>query len=487
MGMQEESSDTGSHYIIQPGPEVLSPGCKELTQAVRIQQRSLEQKLQNCLDELRRICLREAELTGVLSKEYPLKKGETPPKVRRRVGALFSLDERTIQFRGEDPLSNLERDLALQRQITEAARRLYLEDSLAKPIRRQRKEALRAAERKLIALEERLNQERSHGGSIRLEDSSVSESSSLSDVTVPEEDDAQRVGPTVSHSVTRPLPPQTLEGLRPLWYESDTEKSPLRNSPWKESSLDLPYEKKGTRKSRSQSSSPAVTPLQSPQETPAVNGHVNFSPALNIVTLSIQSSPESANRKGISHSVRVQSTQDLAEPRGRPLCRRATSFNATSNSVLTLSLSNPMYNSSNMLDCNDNIPESLCLPPSYKLAFCPVPTHGAVPTHGEVYRVVHTPLPMEHSRRSGPSRSAVTEELQSWHVRARMKGTEGLRPRSLDRQGAIKLRSGASWSQLSRSQTQRLQIPSRQVLRRTAEGTPMQWYDPEEAQIISQV
>ncbi|KAM4701655.1 innate immunity activator protein [Discoglossus pictus] len=477
MGKQEEPSDRDSHYIIQPGPEVLSPGCRELTQAVRIQQRSLEQRLQNCLDELRKLCLREAELTGALPKDYPLKKGETPPKIRRRVGAVFLLDERAIQSRGE---VRLERDLALQRQITEAARRLYREDSLAKPVRRQRKEALRAAERKLIALEERLLHERSHGGGMRLEDSSVSESSSMSDITIPEEDNIQRLCHTVPHPAPRPTPPQTLEGLRPLWYESDSENPPLQNSPWMETSLDLPYEKnhRGSRSSRSHSSSPAVTPLPSPQETPAGSGgHLNYSPPLNIV--SIHSSPENNNdRKGISHSMRVQSNQDLSESRGRSLCRRATSFNSPSNPVFSLCLSNPMYHSSNPLDSCDNV---LDLPPSYKLAFCPVNPQG------EGLRVAHAPLVRDHSGRVASSKLDVTEELRSWHVRARMKGTDGLRPRSLDRQGAIRLRSGTSWSQLGRSQTQRVQIPLRQVLRRTAEGVPLQWYDPEEAQIISQV
>ncbi|XP_053313802.1 innate immunity activator protein [Spea bombifrons] len=482
MGKQEALNEGETHYIVPPGHEALSPGCRELTQAVRIQQRSLEQKMQSCLDELRRLCLREAELTGVLPKEYPLKTGETPPKVRRRVGALFKLDERAIQYKREDPLSSLEADILLQRQITEAARRLYLEDSLSKQVRHRRKVALRAAEQKLLTLEDRLIQERSQGGGMRLEDSSVSESSSMSDITTLEDDDSQRVSFSVLPSVTRPLPPQTLEGLRPVWSEGENEKNPLQNSPWRESSLDLPYEKppKGLNNSRSQSSSPAVTPLPSPQELPTGNRNHNTQ-NIDIITLTIQGSPESSNRSRVSKSVRIQSNHELGEPRGRSLCRRATSFNTSSNSVYSSSLSNPLYNSSNPLytSSSDTLFESPSLPPSYKLAFCPVAPQR------EVLKIVHVPSIREHVVLAEPSKPDITQELHYWHIRASMRGSNGLRPRSLDRQGAIKLRSGTSWSHLV--QTQKTQVSHRHVLRRTAEGAPLQWYDPEEAQIISQV
>lgn len=45
-------------------------------------------------------------------------------------------------------------------------------------------------------------------------------------------------------SESLPLPPQSLEGLQPAGAETGgLDRAPIQNSPWKETSLDHPYEK----------------------------------------------------------------------------------------------------------------------------------------------------------------------------------------------------------------------------------------------------
>lgn len=64
----------------------------------------------------------------------------------------------------QDPLSSLERELALQLQIAKAARRLCREENLGRQARRQRKLALLHEEKKLRELERCLGERRRHSG-----------------------------------------------------------------------------------------------------------------------------------------------------------------------------------------------------------------------------------------------------------------------------------------------------------------------------------
>ena len=69
-----------------PGPDSPVSPAKELTHAVRKQQRALEERLEACLEELRRLCLREAVRAG-----HPRRAGS----VRVRVPARLHTHART--------------------------------------------------------------------------------------------------------------------------------------------------------------------------------------------------------------------------------------------------------------------------------------------------------------------------------------------------------------------------------------------------------
>ncbi|XP_047678295.1 FERM domain-containing protein 4A isoform X3 [Tachysurus fulvidraco] len=249
---------------------------KDMLAALRARQEALEETLRQRIEELKSICIREAELTGKLPKEYPLDPGEEPPTVRRKIGTAFKLDEQKILPKGEEEeLERLEREFAIQSQITEAARRLACDPHVSsKKLKKQRKTSYLNALKKLQDIENGINEYRIRSGkkptqraSLIIEEANIgSEDSSLSDALVLDDDDPQIAGtPTFSPvssphkglpprppSHSRPPPPQSLEGLRHLHYQrSDYDKSPIKPRMWSESSLDEPYERVKKRSSHS--------------------------------------------------------------------------------------------------------------------------------------------------------------------------------------------------------------------------------------------
>ncbi|KAG9331408.1 hypothetical protein JZ751_019298, partial [Albula glossodonta] len=247
---------------------------KDMLAALKARQEALEDTLRQRLEELKNICIREAELTGKLPKEYPLDPGEEPPTVRRKIGTAFKLDEQKILPKGEDEeVERLEREFAIQSQITEAARRLASDPHISsKKLKKQRKASYLNSMKKLQDIENAINEYRVRSGkkptqraSLIIQEANIgSEDSSLSDALVLDDDEPQVSGPfspvasphrglpprPPSHS--RPPPPQSLEGLRHLHYQhSDYDKSPIKPKQWSESSLDEPYERIKKRSSHS--------------------------------------------------------------------------------------------------------------------------------------------------------------------------------------------------------------------------------------------
>ncbi|KAF1581788.1 Innate immunity activator protein, partial [Eudyptes moseleyi] len=482
------------------GPDSPVSPLKERAQAGRRQQQALEARLEGCVQELRRLCLREAELTGTLPREYPLKAGEKPPKVRRRIGAAFKLDE-TLVLRGADPLSALERDLALQLQIAKAARRLCREENISKRLRKRRQTAALLEEQKLKDLENILNQRRllagrrplpAGGGTGAAEELSASDESSLSDAILPEEEETRPLGPATPRGSPSPEKPAEEEGLGP---------PPAPPSPWRETSLDRPYEKAkkpgvdpgdgDTQGSRCYAGSPMATPAApsapgspDPAASPVPRtGDVppyRFVPIRTLVLCrqagsSAPSTPEPSGRRGQSQSLRVEACWQPGEPRGRSAVprRRPTYYTVTvptsciptpgpahrsgsDDSISDLSsishATSPGSSSPEVSFPRPLVPPPLAepgyyprsahrfLPPAAAPAFlyeqdlAPLRYQRLVPSHS---RIVRTPSLKDYAPAGGRglSKAAVTEELKSWHQRARLRGA---RPHSLDRQGAFR-------------------------------------------------
>ncbi|KAF3812813.1 hypothetical protein GH733_019176 [Mirounga leonina] len=161
-------------------------------------QRALQEALSLKLQELRKVCLQEAELTGQLPPECPLEPGERPQLVRRRPPAARaypashpnpahrSLCPAEARPRPRVPvpgrlahvvpscpvgrapqelaLEALEREVSVQQQIAAAARRLALAPELSGEQRRRRRQVQADALRRLHELEEQLGDLRARLG-----------------------------------------------------------------------------------------------------------------------------------------------------------------------------------------------------------------------------------------------------------------------------------------------------------------------------------
>uniref|UniRef100_A0A8C2YVK5 FERM domain containing 4B n=1 Tax=Cyclopterus lumpus TaxID=8103 RepID=A0A8C2YVK5_CYCLU len=136
--------------------EVSEQQNKEKVAKLKKKEKNLQDTLAQKIEELKKICMREAELTGRLPNEYPLATGEKAPHIRRRVGTAFKLDD--LFPYDEDPhLRNLESMFALQQKIVEAAIKLSNEGDLCKTVKKKRRNNCLDAMRKLEEIEKEIN------------------------------------------------------------------------------------------------------------------------------------------------------------------------------------------------------------------------------------------------------------------------------------------------------------------------------------------
>ncbi|XP_062978087.1 FERM domain-containing protein 4B isoform X2 [Elgaria multicarinata webbii] len=171
--------------------EVSEEQKKEKILELRQKEKLLQEKLLQKVEELKKICLREAELTGKMPQEYPLNTGEKPPQVRRRVGTTFKLDGSLLPSEEDPALQNLESDFFIQQKLVEAVKKLAGEPDLCKNVKKKRKQEYTEAVKKLQETENSINEYRIKCGKKPAQKSTLtlpeetipSESSSLSDTT----------------------------------------------------------------------------------------------------------------------------------------------------------------------------------------------------------------------------------------------------------------------------------------------------------------
>ncbi|XP_025912632.1 innate immunity activator protein [Apteryx rowi] len=378
-------------------------------------------------------------------------------------------------------------------------------------------------ERKLKELENTLNECRllagrrplptSGSGDPATEEPSASDESSLSDAVLPEEEETPP---------SRPAPPAP---DRPTATATEGRPhSPARS--WKETSLDQPYEKAG--KPGADASGDAAGSLAPRPPRPGEMPPYHSVPVRSLVLCrrlgsSAPSTPEPPGRRGQCPSLRADGCWEPAEPRGRGALprRRPTCYTVTV-PAYCFPPPGPAYRSGSDDSNSDGSgishaaspgggdgggspagscrrppaaepPHAACcsrgaprLPGAfrYEQDLAPLRYQRLVPSHS---RIVRTPSLKDYAPGAGRglSKAAVSEELQSWHQRARLRGA---RPHSLDRQGALRGRGGPGRETYPvRGSQPRTQVFQTQALKRSPDGLPAQLYLPENGEIVTQV
>uniref|UniRef100_A0A3Q0R061 Innate immunity activator a n=1 Tax=Amphilophus citrinellus TaxID=61819 RepID=A0A3Q0R061_AMPCI len=529
---KEEISDTDSGIILHSPDSPTSP-VKDLTthtRALKLKHQSLEERLEICLLELRKLCIREAELTGVMPSDYPMMPDEKPPRVRRRIGASFKLDEGLIHLDKQDSeLQALETDLALQRQIYEAARKLSLEENLSKPQKKSRLQQCKREEKKVKELQEAVFQH-------RIKDLCMSDDSSLSDVVALDDvDTSSPLSPPVldaSYSDPLQLSAQTvqLSSQSSNQLSVEHESSPIQNSPWKESSLDQPYQKATKPQSACSSrSSPAAAQVSAESSRIPLTQFVKNSALRHSSSTSAPSTPELFIRRQYSQSFLPKKKPSDTErfssenSRGRarlPQRRCVADFMVRSPEYSPL---RPYQSSSE--DSSSEHSSSSCISspsrdrPTEVPKLCPPPYgfhFGAQKKGPSQFPSTHkntTPSYVKAAAEDGPlspqdldmGKRFVSPVARSTQQRQWQEGTTS--PRSILKlpppytrlvrtpslkeypNHAVRLMPREVVSEELKSWHQRnfSQGLGNVILQRAADGTPLQWFVAEDAEIVSQV
>ncbi|XP_072026640.1 LOW QUALITY PROTEIN: uncharacterized protein [Amphiura filiformis] len=135
---------------------------KEMIMALKARKDALEERLKERLEELKKVCVREAELTGEFPLDYPRKSGEALPHIKRRVTTAFTLSKKTVNADNDSAenrqLVQLETEQEIQSKITTAARKLADDPTISKKVRKTRRESYKKSAHKLASIEHDLKE-----------------------------------------------------------------------------------------------------------------------------------------------------------------------------------------------------------------------------------------------------------------------------------------------------------------------------------------
>ncbi|KAJ8973277.1 hypothetical protein NQ317_019543 [Molorchus minor] len=118
--------------------------------------KQIEENLTKRNQELRQLCIQEAELTGITPPEMPLEPGETLPQIRRQVKTAYEFSENLVDNNKDSLITSIELQIQLHANLAEAALGLANEQNMSKTVKRQHRTEYQKHKSQCIALQEKL-------------------------------------------------------------------------------------------------------------------------------------------------------------------------------------------------------------------------------------------------------------------------------------------------------------------------------------------
>lgn len=161
MSTKSDQSRSVSSLIVNGGENVSSlskAAEREMLTALTARKEALLEKLKERTEELKALCVQEAELIGEYPPETPYTPGSPLPPIRRRVGTAFEFSEFIISGEKDEDeeIKSMAREIEIQSQITTAAQKLAEDRSVNKNVRKTRKLTYQKSLRRLKDMESNL-------------------------------------------------------------------------------------------------------------------------------------------------------------------------------------------------------------------------------------------------------------------------------------------------------------------------------------------